>query len=140
MEPVEKSAMGEPSGNGNGRVWKIAGYVAVPAYALLAWTLWTTAENRTSIVQHEERFLNLRADIAAAKVDSGKDLINMQRDFNNLKLDLSTAQQGVAANQNKIESAIQGAQQEMRTKIDGITATINEIKVQLGIVNRYSKK
>lgn len=132
--------MVEPSDNNSGKIWRIASFIAVPAYMLLGWALWTTAENRTSIVQHDERFLNLRADIASARIDSNKDLISMQRDFNNLKLDLSTAQQGIAANQNKIESAIQGAQQEMRAKIDVITATINEIKVELGISSGRVKK
>ncbi len=125
--------------NGNGRVWKIAGFIAVPAYGLLAWTLWATSDNKSVLAQHDERFFTIRSELNVVRVDTAKDVANMQRDFTNLKVDFGTSQQAGITNQNKIEAKIEAGQVEVRNKIDLATKGITDLQLQLAGTGHLKK-
>src|SRR6266404_1590635 len=117
--------------NGNGKLWKVAGLIAVPAYGLLAWALLSTVDNRSTLARHDEKFTDLTATITSAKLEVAKDILGVQRDFTNLKVDFGALQQNMSTNQNKIE-----------TKIDTVTKLINDMQLQLAGsgINGHSKR
>jgi hypothetical protein len=101
--------------SGSGKIWKIAGLVAgliaVPAYALLAWNFVTTEDNKMTIIQQGEKLTDMEWALS-------KDLVDIRRDETDLKLN----------------------QTEMQARIDDLIGTINEIKAQLGAASGRGKK